>query len=67
MKEQRRGWAVLPNARKAHYFVGGKALCGGWLWMGDVEDDRHDHADNCATCRKKRERLTAPAAGEGEG
>jgi len=54
-----RGWKVLINSPKAHYFVEGRSLCGKWLCLGkeDFEDSNHDHPDNCVKCKKTRKKL----------
>lgn len=51
------GWGFPALTNKAHYFIGGRALCGGWMFAGELEDARHDHADNCLACMKKRAKL----------
>lgn len=50
-----KGWAVPHGCREAHYFVFGRALCGYPVaYSGKVEDDKHDHPDNCFTCMRLR-------------
>jgi hypothetical protein len=57
-----RGWAFpTANARKAHFFIESRSLCGKFAYWGEeIEDDKHESADNCAACKRKREKLTAP-------
>lgn len=56
------GWAVPPACLEAHYFVSGSAICGyPFDFAGPVEDDKHDHPDNCYLCMRKR--LEREAAG----
>jgi hypothetical protein len=51
---------VLSNSRKAHYFIDGRALCGKFMYLGSsYEDHTHESPDNCAACRRKREKLCA--------
>lgn len=47
------GWPML--AKKAHYYEQGQSqsACGRWWFTGEREDDKDDHADNCAACRKR--------------
>ena len=60
--EHRQGWGWPLNAKKAHYFIieAGKtsaiSLCGGWLFGGNLFDDKHDHPDNCKKCMEIREK-----------
>lgn len=54
-----RGWGFPALSRKAHYFVDGTALCGGWAFTGELHDTMHDHKDNCRACMRKREAKTA--------
>jgi hypothetical protein len=60
--KDKRGWAFpKPTSRKAHYFMDGKSLCGKYvLWAtkpDHLEDEYHDHEDNCAACQRKRDAL----------
>lgn len=55
------GWGVPLRARSAHYFVNATSLCGSWMYTGELEDDKHEHPDNCITCMRKR--LEREAAG----
>jgi len=61
-----RGWGWPMNSQKAHYFPAGEiiSLCGRWMYSGHLEDDRHESRDNCAACRKKRERRAGAGGGE---
>lgn len=62
-----RGWAKVGNSRKYHYFIieegktGGTSLCGQWLLLNTneeyLDDSKHDHEENCASCKRKRARL----------
>lgn len=49
------GWGWPFNARKAHYFVDGTALCRRWMFLGDCilkdeEDLRLSTSDRCVAC-----------------
>lgn len=57
------GWPLL--SRKSHYFVKDRALCGGWIYAGQLENDKHDSPDNCRTCRTKRETRVKAVAKKG--
>ena len=52
------GWTWLHNARKYHYFRGGRSLCKGWgLFMTPFEGF-HEEVElsyKCAGCRGKLE------------
>lgn len=59
------GWWAYPlNARKAHYFVEARALCGRWMFFGE-QPDQPQHmgdepgADDCTTCWAKAKKLTS--------
>lgn len=52
-------WNPTPfrsNARFHYVTTSGRTLCGKWLYMGigDVEEGRDEHSENCATCKKKK-------------
>ena len=51
------GWGEVQGGRKYHYFTSsGRSLCGRYLYLGSPEflyDEKHNHPDNCATCKKK--------------
>ncbi len=53
--KEKRGWAWPDNSRKAHFFINGDALCGKWLFFGDVDGSNIESVsvDDCAKCRKK--------------
>lgn len=59
-----RGWTQIAGSRKYHYFIGpGNSLCDRYMaWALDpnmVEDDKHDHPDNCLPCQRRRAKLEA--------
>lgn len=56
---QVKGWGFPMLSKKAHYFEGGMSLCRKWMFGGELEDDRHEHKQNCMACRKKLEKLQA--------
>lgn len=49
------GWGKPFSARKWHYFVGGRSLCGhyGWLGTSDTLEDDEPGRYDCATCSRK--------------
>ena len=49
------GWTWLLNARKWHYFVEGRSLCGRYLLLASGEFQRgdDDSPDNCAACKRQ--------------
>lgn len=54
MTKARQGWGWPGGARKAHYFtVGGRSLCGGWLFTGIVYDTNDNSSDNCKECKRR--------------
>ncbi len=60
--KQTEGWAFpSPTARKCHFFIDGRALCGKWLYWGKhYEADRNaaPSTDDCKACRTKLDALT---------
>lgn len=60
MEERQRGWGWPVQSRRAHYFVGTRALCGRWgLYMGHLEAGNDNSPDNCAACKRKLAALRA--------
>lgn len=53
-EKEDQGWGVPVNTKKAHYFIKGRPLCGRWMSIGWVEDNRHDHPGNCKACLQAR-------------
>lgn len=52
--EVKEGWGFPGNARKAHYFVGGKSLCGKWMFLGsNLEPAGEGSCDDCVSCTRK--------------
>jgi hypothetical protein len=51
------GWGWPANSVKAHYFVQGVSLCRKWMFFGHVENNNHDSVDNCAACKRARDKL----------
>lgn len=53
------GWAWPGNARKAHYFVDGRSLCGRWMFFGAQEQPQamslNPGPDDCVSCWRKAE------------
>ena len=58
------GWGSLLNARDAHYFRDGRALCARWACFGAPIWERNQelgprprrNSGTCVTCWKKREK-----------
>ncbi len=48
------GWNWLTNAKKAHYFVKGRSLCGKWGCFGKPEGDGGMH--HCSECELRLEK-----------
>jgi hypothetical protein len=53
------GWAnpsPFSSRSKFHYFTEDRrSLCGKWAMLGgEFENDKHEHPDNCAACKRKR-------------
>lgn len=56
MEKQKEGWGWPPLSKKAHYFDGGRSLCGKWLFLGVVEQGGDESPDNCQQCRRELEK-----------
>ena len=61
--QDKEGWGYPLNSRKAHYFNSNRSLCGKWGCLNSMplENNDHDHSDNCMGCRRKRDKLEADA------
>jgi hypothetical protein len=48
------GWGFPGLARKAHYFVEDKTLCGKWAYTGSLDGSSPEvkGPDDCAACRR---------------
>lgn len=59
MTEQIKGWKMVINSPKAHYFLDGRSFCGRWMNLGHdgFEDFNHHLVDNCKQCMKKRDKI----------
>lgn len=51
---KKQGWSKPFLAKKYHYFKRGEgtSVCGKWLFVGEREDDMHEHGENCAKCKR---------------
>jgi len=47
------GWGWPGRASEGHYFVGGRSLCGRWLYDGEVDEGDYEGWSRCAVCRRK--------------
>lgn len=55
MSKSKKGWGFLLKAKKAHYFDDHSiSMCGKWMFVGELFDDKHWHPDNCKICAIKR-------------
>lgn len=58
MSNEKNGWGKpTPTARKYHYFDGFRSLCGKYGWLGPremLENEYHDHPENCKECQRKQ-------------
>lgn len=53
-----KGWAWVTGARKAHFFVNGRSLCGNWSFFGRATpDDGRDGPWDCKKCQRKVHKL----------
>lgn len=63
------GWTWLWNAKKEHYFVDGRSLCGRWglVGPGDLHRSKDDSPNNCRECvrRLAQQRLQTKEAQDG--
>jgi hypothetical protein len=55
------GWGFPSASKKAHYFHGGRSLCGKWGFFGTVEPQTtpvpaERGPDDCAECHRKLKR-----------
>lgn len=61
------GWGFPGLSRKAHYFDGGRSICGKWLYMGnlDINQTTGDKPgpDDCRECHRRLLKRKAMAAG----
>ena len=48
------GWGWPGNAKKAHYFVDGRSLCGRWLFFGQpTQNQGASSPDDCRECARR--------------
>jgi hypothetical protein len=64
-----KGWIVLLNTRKYHYFDSEQkiSLCGRWMYLGErsrLDDTNHEHVDNCKACSEAKLKLDTKAQKE---
>ena len=53
----KKGWNVLLNARKQHFFIDGRSLCNRWLCLGsDYTAEPDPRYPVCCGCVKKLEK-----------
>lgn len=53
--EIKAGWAMPGLAKKFHYFIENMALCGKWLYSGELDKDNGGQVqkDDCKECFKR--------------
>lgn len=57
-----KGWYEVRGSRKYHYFDHSlRSLCGRWMMLfgineAELYDTNHESEDNCAPCKRKREK-----------
>lgn len=59
MLQDKEGWARPWLARKYHYFVDGKSMCGSWLYTGKVCSDVGYSSVDCKRCTRLLEARSA--------
>jgi len=66
MADRNEGWARPVNARKFHYYVNGRSLCGKWMLLGGHldEDEGATSSDDCKACARKMEERRQTAQGD---
>ncbi len=48
------GWGWPMKSRKAHYFVDGRSLCGGWPYRGEpILSGPESTPDDCKECTRR--------------
>lgn len=64
MTAEPKGWGQPLLARRAHYFVGARSLCGGWAYTGNLEpadpsdfDRKVAPRTDCKTCWLRARRV----------
>ena len=67
----KKGWYMILNSRKWHYFVEGErniSLCGRYgviaLNTSELHDDFHFSEDNCRECMRRRSRRFGNTEGQ---
>lgn len=62
------GWFWPSNSKKAHYYSGGRSLCGRWAQFGSpaLEPGKGGGPDDCASCARKASALHTNQKGCGD-
>jgi hypothetical protein len=65
MTTTKKGWGQPGLAKKAHYFIDGMALCGRWMYSGELDNVDAGTAgpDDCTVCRRKYNQKEVSANG----
>jgi hypothetical protein len=67
MNELKEGWVWLYNAKKEHYIVEGRSLCGRWGYMGGAfHASDIDSPDNCKACVREFKKRQAAKKRDGD-
>jgi hypothetical protein len=48
-----KGWGFPLRSKKAHYFDGGRSLCGRWMFLGRLEASDRTSPDDCVECSRR--------------
>ena len=50
-----KGWGRPFQAKKWHYFINKRSLCGKWVFFSlGLDDSPHTSPDNCVACERAR-------------
>lgn len=59
-KDGAQGWGWPGNSKKAHFFSGGRSLCGRWMFFGALSGEAAKQGeDDCRECCKRISRSQA--------
>lgn len=49
-EDKTQGWKKNPGAKRFHYFVDSRSLCGTHVYLGEVFENSPDPTDCCKDC-----------------
>lgn len=55
-EDKQKGWGWPWDAKKAHYFVGTRSLCGKWAYTGPRREGNDTSSNNCALCKRRKKK-----------